>query len=67
MSTQAKRGKKSDWVICHDGTAGDLAYAMQCKRCGEIQRFILPINLTIWLAAGKAFVKVHKGCSEATT
>lgn len=61
----ASRKTSRDWIVCHDGTKGDLAYACECKRCGEIQRFVIPINLEMWLAAAKVFGRQHKSCKEA--
>ena len=56
MTTQA------DWIICHDGTKGDMAYALECKRCGTIQKVVVPIVADFYLAMGKAFLKIHRKC-----
>lgn len=55
---------KPTWIICHDGTKGIDAYAMECLRCGEKQRVALPINVTLYVAMGKAFERIHKKCKE---
>lgn len=59
-----KKKKKVDWIIAHDGSQGENAYAFECLRCGQKQRFVVPIAVDIWLAAAKAFEKMHKGCKE---
>lgn len=51
-----------DWIICYDATHGDDAYAVECKRCGTKQRFAIPVNLDMWLAAAKVFQKQHRKC-----
>ena len=56
---------KHEWIIAHDGSQGEDAMAVECKRCGEKQRFVLPISITVWCAAAKAFEKVHKLCKDA--
>lgn len=54
--------KSCPWIVVHDGTKGDDAYAIECQRCGEKQRFALPINLEIYLAAAKVFARQHTRC-----
>jgi hypothetical protein len=51
-------------VICHDGTKGEDAYALECLRCGRKQRFSLPIEASVWVAAATAFQKSHKRCRK---
>lgn len=51
-----------DWIICHDSSKGDDAYAMECLRCGYKQRFATPISIEVYIAAGKAFQKQHAKC-----
>lgn len=53
-----------DWIIAHDATKGADAYMMECLRCGAVERFSLPISVTVYCAAAKAFVKRHKACKE---
>ena len=53
-----------NWIIAYDATKGADAYAMECLRCGEKQRFALPLNLDIWLAASKVFQRQHAKCRE---
>ncbi len=55
-------GATTDWVITHDATQGDMAYAMECLRCGDIQRVPVPIQMPLWLAMAEAFTKLHSKC-----
>lgn len=55
---------RHEWIVCHDGTAGKLAYAMECRRCGDIQRVALPIALDCWVALAWAFERMHARCRE---
>lgn len=58
-------GKKAtDWIVTHDCTKGVDAMAMECRRCGVKQRFALPLNVNIWLAAAKVFQRQHAKCKE---
>ncbi len=52
----------TEWIITHDATKGDMAYAMECTRCGVIQRTQTPIQISLWSAI--AFMKLHSGCVE---
>lgn len=52
------------WVIVHGATKGDKAYALECRRCGGIQRVVLPMSMSIYLAMGKEFIKIHRDCKE---
>jgi hypothetical protein len=58
--------KSYDWIIVHDGTHGDLAYALKCTRCGCVQKVAIPISVTCWCAMARAFGKEHRRCKEAT-
>lgn len=49
-------------VVCHDATRGLDAYAVECLRCGEKQRFVVPIRVDVYVAAVKAFERSHRGC-----
>ncbi len=61
----AKRKQQPDWIIIHDGTQGDLAYAFSCLRCGNVQKITLPIEVDCYVAMGKAYVKSHRKCKAA--
>lgn len=52
------------WIIAHDATAGDDAYAYECLGCGQKQRVALPIALDVWIAGAKAFSRLHRGCGR---
>jgi rubredoxin len=52
------------WIIAHTPTQGANALAMECRRCGYVQKFSLPIHVSVWCAAAKAFEKLHKDCQE---
>ncbi len=52
----------TDWIVSHDATQGDLAYAMECTRCGVVQQIALPISVDCYVAMGKEFTKYHKHC-----
>lgn len=56
--------KAADHVVVHDSTQGENAWMVECKHCGEKQRFALPIILDVWLAAAKAFEKLHRRCKK---
>jgi hypothetical protein len=53
---------RSEHIVCYDGTRGDLAYAMHCLGCGQIQRVATPVSVPVYLAAAKAFVREHRCC-----
>lgn len=53
----AKR-QEIDWVVM-GGKPGESAH---CKRCGAGLSLGLPIELDVFLAASKAFVKAHSRC-----
>lgn len=54
--------KSKSWIVAHDGTQGRDAYAMECQRCGTVQRFAVPIEISVWCAAAKAFEREHATC-----
>lgn len=51
-----------DWIVCHDGSDDLDAYAAECLRCGKKQRFALPISVSVYCAALRAFVELHSRC-----
>jgi hypothetical protein len=53
-----------NWIIAHDSTHGDDAYAMECLRCKTKQRFSCPLDIDIWLAAARVFQRQHAQCRE---
>jgi hypothetical protein len=54
--------KYPSWVVAHDATEGDDSYAVECLRCGDKQCFAVPISVTVYIAATKAFAKLHSRC-----
>lgn len=59
-----KEKKRTEWIVAHDGSKGADAYMLECLRCGRKQRFVVPIAVDIWIAASKAFQKMHGHCKE---
>lgn len=49
---------KCDWVVM-GGKPGELGH---CERCGRGLLLGLPVNLSVAVAAMRAFVKAHAGC-----
>lgn len=55
--------KPADWIILHDGTRGRDAYALECLRCGTVQRCDgNPIPVIAWCAQAKRFQVAHMKC-----
>ena len=58
------------WIVMHSGDAPDdvmgngMAYALECRRCGDIQRVATPIQTEIMLAMGRAYHNLHEGCKR---
>ena len=53
----------TDWIKTHDGTQlRGMAYAFECQRCGTIQKVETPIDVTLYVALSKAFIRQHRGC-----
>jgi hypothetical protein len=55
-----------DWIVGHDGTCGDMAYALECLRCGTVQRVASPIAVDLYVAMSKAFERMHSHCRRPT-
>ena len=58
--------KSRPWIVTHDGTKGRDAYAMECQRCGTIERFATPIAIDIWCAAARVFERQHANCKPVS-
>lgn len=60
------------WIVMHSGDAPDnvmgnsMAYALECKRCGDIQRVAVPIRMELLLAMADKYHDLHKDCSRIT-
>ena len=57
--------KSYDWIVTHDGTGGELAYALECRRCGAIQKVAVPIYINLWRGMAKVFERDHRLCRES--
>ncbi len=55
--------KSHPWIVPHDGT-GPQPYALECRRCGAVQEFRLPMAVTYWCAVAKLFERDHANCRE---
>lgn len=55
---------KAPWIVAHDGTEGEDAYAFECLRCGQKQKVALPISIKAWVSASKDFCGIHEHCME---
>jgi len=40
--------ERCDWIVTYDATKGDMAYALECKRCGMIQKVALPLVVSLF-------------------
>ena len=52
--------KRTPWIV----TTFEGDVAGKCLRCGRTLELKLPMNLTVWCAATRAFCKVHAACME---
>jgi hypothetical protein len=52
--------KQTPWIV----TTFEGDEVARCQRCGHTLRLTLPMNLTVFTAALKAFVRVHSTCRE---
>jgi len=62
VDTAGSKMKSKPWIVAHDATKGVDAMAMECLRCRAKQRFTLPIGISVWCAAAKAFEVQHAQC-----
>jgi hypothetical protein len=51
------RKRKSDHIVMHDKGA-------KCLHCGRYLEIPLPIEISVFVAMSKAFVKSHKNCKK---
>lgn len=54
--------KNTDHVVAHDGTNG--FWGLECKHCLVRQAMPSPCAITVYVAAGKAFEKLHADCTK---
>ncbi len=52
-------GKATDHIVTYEKDLG-----FRCLNCGMKQTMSLPVDLDVYLAAGKAFIEVHKRCKK---
>lgn len=63
MENEERQGRyEVDWVVGHGCDEGDLAYAMECQRCGVIQRVRTPLFVDGYVAMANAFIEQHSTC-----
>lgn len=60
---------KADHVVSHDATQGDMAYALECKHCGAVQRVPQTgwgagpgIPVSVYLDISSGFLAKHASC-----
>ena len=51
---------KTPWIITYEKDLG-----WKCLRCGHATALQLPVQISVWLAAAKAFAAAHRHCREA--
>ncbi len=54
------RNKNVDWIVL----GGPNGATGHCQRCGDELHLPLPVLLSVWLAATKAFVAAHARCKD---
>lgn len=54
------RQTRASWVVM----GGKIGEAAHCMRCGEGLSLGFPLQIEVFVAATKAFVKVHSRCTE---
>ena len=47
----------ADWIVVRQE-----GLTFECKRCGARDALQLPASIPVWLAAARAFEKVHRRC-----
>ena len=52
-----------DWIKCHSGDEHHgMAMALECQHCGTIQKIVLPMEASLYIALSKAFITSHREC-----
>lgn len=51
-------------VVLQDDHAGA---AGRCRHCGTVLRWVLPMDLDVWLALVQAFIRRHRRCPPPET
>ena len=53
----------SDWIVTKQEPAvAVVAQSIECRRCGARDAMELPASITVWVAAARAFEKLHRRC-----
>lgn len=47
----------TDWIVTRQE---DLSF--ECRRCGARDALQLPASIAVWVAAARAFEKLHRAC-----
>jgi hypothetical protein len=57
--------KPSDFhIVLLDDSHGVEAHSLKCLHCGQIHKLTMPIAITKFAKAVKAFEALHKDCKE---
>lgn len=61
--------RRAHHVVMRDTTPDDvnrLRYtSFLCEHCGDVYVFALPVNVSVFVAASKAYERAHRGCKPA--
>jgi hypothetical protein len=60
------RSRAGDWVVVVAAGVDPAEPRPHhlCQRCGARLVIDMPVLVTVWVAAGRAFLKAHKRCTE---
>ena len=51
------------WVVVYDGTRTETKpYEHHCLRCGARYAMTLPVEVSVFVAAARAFLAAHRRC-----
>jgi len=59
-----RKERSGEWVVMIASSRGERGFASQCQRCMAILDMALPLDLSVMVAASRAFVKAHKQCEK---
>lgn len=59
MSPRRRPLEGIDWIVVLQN-----GLRFHCRRCGRSHGIEMPAPLSIWLAASRAFIDLHRGCRE---
>lgn len=51
-------------IVLLDDSHGDEAHSFKCLHCGQIHKLAMPISITKFAKAAKAFESLHKDCEK---